>query len=183
MTVQVSSMAAPAIVSTALDLLDAVVRALVFVARGVVIAIAFFITISMILGVFFRFVLNSSLGWTDEVSSLLLAVMMFIAVGIGFHDRQHIGVGALVERLPPHGQRLADAALHLVSTTFFAIVGWVSIRFAEIGMGMTLATIELPRGLFYWAAPIGCGFAALVCLNNAVRMLRGLDKPRFGGVD
>ncbi|MCJ8144633.1 TRAP transporter small permease [Ancylobacter sp. A5.8] len=176
-------MTPPTLLAAALDLFDALIRAAIRVARWAVIAIAFFITASMVAGVFFRFLLNSSLGWTDEVSSLLLAVMMFLAIGIGFHNREHIGVGVLIERLSPYGQRLADAALHVVSAAFFLLVGWAAIRFAEIGMGMMLATIELPRGLFYWATPIGSIFAALVCLNNVARILRGQDRPRFGGAD
>jgi len=175
--------AAPGVLQGALELFDRLIRVMVRIARCAVIAIAFFITISMIVGVFFRFALNSSIVWTDEVSSLLLAVLMFAAIGIGFHDREHIGVGLLVERLSPAGQRWADACLHLVSAAFFALVGWTGIRVAEIGMGMMLATIELPRGVFYWATPIGSAFAALVCVNNAVRILRGLDRPRFGGAD
>lgn len=183
MRTQVRAMPPPTLLTGALDLFDAAIRFAVHVARWAVIAIAFFITTSMILGVFFRFLLNSSLGWTDEVSSLLLAVMMFLAIGIGFHKREHIGVGLLIEKLSPGGQRWADAALHLVSAGFFLLVGVTAIRFAEIGMGMMLATIELPRGLFYWATPIGSIFAALVCLNNVSRILRGLDRPRFGGAD
>jgi TRAP-type C4-dicarboxylate transport system permease small subunit len=168
---------------SALDAFDAIIRVLVKISEIATVLIAFFITGSMIVGVFFRFVLNSSVGWTDEVSSLLLAVMMFLVIGIGVHQRLHIGVAVLIERLPFRGQQLLDVALHLVSAAFFALVAVEGVKVAQSGMGITLATVELPRGLFFLAIPIGSGFAALTCINNVFRVLRGRDHPRFGGID
>src|SRR5690606_21870251 len=129
------------------------------------IAIAFFITIAMITGVFFRFVLNRSLGWTEETSSLLLAVMMFLVMGIGIHERLHISVGIVVDKLPLLGQRLFDIAIHLVCGVFFLVVAYAGLAVAQSGMAIKLSTVPLSRGVFFLAMPIGGAFAALACLN------------------
>ncbi len=168
---------------TALGAYDGVVRIMVRVAELATFLIASFITIAMILGVFFRFVLNSSIGWTEEVSSLLLSVMMFTVVGIGFHERIHIGVGIIFDRLPYAGRIAADVVLHMVSAFFFLVVCITGQKVAEIGLGMTLATVDLPRGLFQYAAPIGGGFAFLVCLNNILKVLWGGDRPHIESAD
>ena len=169
--------------SRMLDAYDSLIRALVRVGEIATVLIAFFIAGSMILGVFFRFVLNSSLGWTDEVSALLLAVMMFLVAGIGFHERLHIGVGVLIERLPSLGQKVLDVVLHLISGAFFVLVAYEGAKVAQSGMAMTLATIRIPRGVFFYAMPIGGAFAAMVCINNISLIVRGRDQPRFGGAD
>jgi TRAP-type C4-dicarboxylate transport system permease small subunit len=165
-----------------LDLYDGLVRLLVRIASFFTLLIAFFITAAMILGVFFRFVLNSSLVWTDEVSALLLAVMMFLVVGIGMHERLHIAVGVIFDRLPLAGQRALDVFLQAGCAVFFAVVGYYGLTVAESAMSMQLAMVPLPRGLFQMAMPIGGGFTVLVCINNIIRTLRG-EIPRIGGID
>ncbi len=165
-----------------LDLYDRFVRALVRIASFVTLVIAFFITGAMILGVFFRFVLNSSLVWTDEVSALLLAVMMFLVIGIGMHERLHIAVGVIFDRLPPGGQRALDIFLQLGCALFFGIVGFYGLKVAESAMTIELAMIPIPRGLFHMAMPVGGAFTVLVCLNNVIKVLRG-EIPRIGGID
>lgn len=162
---------------------DLLVRVLVRLAEAVTFLIASFITVAMILGVFFRFVLNSSLGWTEEISSLLLSVMMFTVIGIGFHERIHIGVGLVFDRLPRAGRIAADVILHMISAAFFLVICLTGRKVAEIGLGMTLATVDLPRGLFQYAAPVGGGFAFLVCVNNIFRVLFGGDRPHIESAD
>ena len=163
--------------NAAFDLYDVIIRAAVRVAEVLVVAIAFFITAAMILGVFFRFALNASIGWTDEVSSLLLSVMMFLVIGIGMHERIHIGLSALIDRIPLRARRWFDVALHVVALTFFAIIAVQGVRVASLALDMSLATVPLPRGLFQFAAPIGSCFAAAVCINNILKVSRGIEDP------
>jgi TRAP-type C4-dicarboxylate transport system permease small subunit len=159
------------------DGFDLLIRLLVRLAEFLVTVIIFFITVVMILAVFFRFALNSSIGWSDEITSLLLAVMMFLVIGVGMHERFHIGLSAIFDRIGLSARRWLDVALHVVALMFFALIAAEGIRVAMTSMDMRLATLPLPRGLFQLSAPIGSGFAALVCLNNIVKVVRGIDTP------
>lgn len=156
---------------------DLMIRAIARCAEILILAIAFFITAAMILAVFFRFVLNSSIGWSDEVTSLLLATMMFLTIGVGMHERFHIGLSIVFDRIPISARRWLDIALHLVSLVFFVLIGAEGIRVASAAWGMSLSTLPLPRGLFMASAPIGSGFAAMVCINNIIKVARGIDTP------
>lgn len=173
----------PTIAGSFLRYLNSAVHLLVRIAELLTLIIIFFITIAMISGVFFRFVLNSSIVWTDEISSLLLSTMMFVVIGIGLHERIHIGVGILFDNLPATGRIVLDVVLHLVCAVFFLIIFIGGIQVARVGLGMQLATVELPRGLFQLSAPVGAAFAFFVCLNNILKVLFGGDRPRIGGVD
>lgn len=159
------------------DGFDWFIRVLVRLAELVVIVIIFFITIVMLIAVFSRFLLNSSIGWSDEITSLLLAVMMFLAIGVGMHERFHIGLSAIFDRIAVPLRRWLDVVLHVVSFVFFILIASEGIKVAMVSMDMRLATLPLPRGLFQLAAPIGAGFAALVCVNNIVKVLRRIDTP------
>lgn len=168
---------------SALSTYDRLIRAAVKVAEYFTIAIAFFITAAMILAVFFRFGLNSSIGWSDEICSLLLSVMMFFVIGIGMHERIHIGVGVLFDQIPSAGRVVLDIILNVLSGLFFLIVFVGGLKVADIGLGMQLATVELPRGLFQYAAPIGAGFAFAVCVNNILKVAFGGDRPHMNWGD
>ena len=171
------------LIDIVLDQYDRCIRFLVRLAALITVLIAFFITIAMILGVFFRFAFNSSIIWTEEISSLLLSVMMFLVIGIGLHERIHISVGVVLDRLPEKGRMLLDLGIQVFCSFFFAIVFWEGLKVAQIGMGMMLATVELPRGVFQYAAPIGCAFAMLVSINNIIKLLRGRQIPPIRGLD
>ena len=159
------------------DAYDLLVRLLVRLAEFMILLLVFFITAAMIVAVFFRFGLNSSIGWSDEVASLLLSVMMFLAIGVGMHDRYHIGLSAVIDNVPVPARRWLDMALHLVSFVFFVLIGVEGIRVASVAMDMSLATLPLPRGMFQLAAPVGAGFAAMVCVNNIVKVARRIETP------
>lgn len=159
------------------DGFDLLIRVLVRLAELAILLIAFFIAGAMIVAVFFRFMLNSSIGWSDEVTSLLLSAMMFLAIGVGMHERFHIGLSAVIDNIPVAARRWLDMALHLVSLIFFVLIGTEGIRVASVAMDMQLATLPLPRGLFQIAAPLGSGFAALVCINNILKVARGIEVP------
>jgi TRAP-type transport system small permease protein len=161
---------------------DELVRLLVRVAEFATVVISFFITGSMIASVFARYILNSSVGWMEEISSLLLAVLMFLIIGVGFHERIQIGVDLLIDQLPPRGQRVLDIAIHAISGLFFMIIGVTGLAMAQMGMDMTLATVELPRGLFHYAIPIGSFFTVMVCINNILKVATGGSHARFGGI-
>jgi TRAP-type transport system small permease protein len=183
MSTGASSLTAGSRIERALGWYDAMIGGMVRVAEYATLVIAVFITGTTILAVFTRFALNSSLTWTEEVSSLLLSVMMFLVVGVGFHERLHIGVGMLMERLPLASQRVLDICIHLVCAAFFVIVAVGGWKIAQTGMGLTLATVEISRGVFFLAMPIGGAFTVLVCLNKALNVALGRETPRFGGIE
>jgi TRAP-type C4-dicarboxylate transport system permease small subunit len=151
--------------------------ALVRACEVVTVAIAFFITASMIAGVFARFVLNRSLGWTEELSALLLGAMMFLIAGVGFHEGIHIGLTYLSERLPAGARRALDGAINVAAIVFFGVVGWYGYAVARSALSISLATLPWPRGAVLMAMPVACLIAVLVCLNNILHAVAG-DAPK-----
>jgi tripartite ATP-independent transporter DctM subunit len=64
----------------------------------VVVTAAF--AIVMLVGVFFRYVLNNSLSWSDELALVIFAWSTFLAIATGFLHRKHVNVNIFIERLP-----------------------------------------------------------------------------------
>ena len=138
----------------------------------IAIAIGVWLMVAMIASVFFRYVLNSSLTWADESSSLLLVWLMLVVAPIGFHQNFHIAVSLVVERVPRPVRFFLGLFINSCTALLFGIAGYYGIDQTIIEMGTELASMPLSRAWFTWALPAGSVAVLLVCLNNIMKIFR-----------
>ena len=153
-------------------------------ANGLALALAALMAVLMIAclcgEVFFRYVLNHSLPWSEEVALLLFtwAVLLYGAVGVreGFHVR----VSVLVDRLPARA-RLWLERLILLGIAAFGVVmidaGWDMV---ERNFNQVAPATRYPLALLYGAVP---AMGALILLHAAARILQPADIVRDGAVE
>jgi len=122
----------------------------------------------VIAAVFFRYVLNDPLTWTEETIVLLFTWMLFAGLASAFRTRMHIRIDALLIALPRGGRALFGAIA--IAATLLTLLGlvWVGIE-----QSITLADTETPmmRISAAWgvtAIPVG---AALACLHVVRHMI------------
>jgi TRAP-type C4-dicarboxylate transport system permease small subunit len=132
-----------------------------------------FILVAMIiieaLGVIFRFVLHSSLSWSDEFVAYLFVWLTCLGAAAGFKLRAHPEVKALVVRLP-HGMQ---QKISVVTDLVVLGLGIILVKYGGemIGlMGMETAS-SLPISMTYPYLSIPVGGAALI-IHSAVHILR-----------
>ena len=53
-----------------------------------------------LVGVFFRYVLNSPLYWAEEAARLLLIWLSFVGAALAFQRNQHLSMDVLMRLLP-----------------------------------------------------------------------------------
>lgn len=76
------------------------------------------------LGVFFRYVLNSSLTWYDEFASYMLVWLTFYGTVVADYRRRHIGFDLVVEKLGPLQRKVVDVAAELAVLGFQFVLFW-----------------------------------------------------------
>lgn len=64
------------------------------------IALTGIMTVAVIAGVFFRFVLNAPLAWSEELSRYLMIAITMLASSLAIRERRHVGLTFIIERLP-----------------------------------------------------------------------------------
>jgi TRAP-type C4-dicarboxylate transport system permease small subunit len=161
--------------------LDWIVERVVKVCEYLAIAIGGWVAVSLVVGVFFRYVLNSSLIWVDEIGSLLLVWMMLAVSPIGFHRYIHISVEVVVERLPRRGRVVLGVFMNLCSILLFGIIGYYGVFLAIDEFGTDLASMFIKRGWFTSFMPIASAAVLLVCINNILKILREGNFTAFSG--
>ncbi|GAK59395.1 tripartite ATP-independent periplasmic transporter DctQ component [Candidatus Vecturithrix granuli] len=82
-------------------------------------------TIVVLLGVVFRYVIRHPLSWSEEVARYLMIWAASLAVSIGIMQREHLGITFLVSRLPHSAQKYVAVLVNLAVLWFL----WVLTKF------------------------------------------------------
>lgn len=118
-----------------------------------------------------RYVFNSGLSWAQELTGLCFAVMIFVGISYGVRVGAHIGVDAVVRKLPSGLRRNVSILAVLLSLVYVAFVlsgatEYVS-KMREVAIEFDDMPIERWQGLI--VMPIGyalMGFRFLQILFN-----------------
>jgi TRAP-type C4-dicarboxylate transport system permease small subunit len=126
-------------------------------------------TLDCILGVFFRYVVQDALTWTEETARYLMIWMGFLAMGLALREGGHIAVEMVLERMPPPVQRAMLALVRLLGIAFLLAVigaGWVLLMRVS---GQRTPVLGISMMWPYLAIPVGC---LLTALEMVALMLR-----------
>lgn len=121
---------------------------------GVLAALLASTTVIVALGVFFRYVLNDSLGWTDEISGYALGWISFVGAYSCFRKSSHLGFDLLLESLPPSAQHVLKWVNGVVLSLFFLLMAWYSWNVITVVGASYIRSLDIPRGVFLAVLPI-----------------------------
>lgn len=98
---------------------------------------------------FTRYVLNDSLGWTEEIARMLLIILTYSGAVVCARSSAHIQVDLILETLPDKIRAMLNKLYKLMAAFFFAFLAWTAIEFA-LHTRMMLSSIEIPKSIIYW---------------------------------
>ena len=110
------------------------------------------IVIIMGVQVFFRYVLNDSIIWAEEMCRYLLVWITFLFLGLAYQKGEMISLSILMSRVSRSVQIALTVFAHVTSIVFLGFIVWYGFLFAE---GNALQT--LPAFDFIGAAFLGSG--------------------------
>lgn len=120
----------------------------------VVIAIAMIMTAVVVCQVFFRYVLNASLFWSEELARYLLVWLTFLGASVAYRSGSHPGIDVLVNRLPSGFRRLAALAVHGVSIALFCVMTVFGLKFAWFVRLQISPALGLPKWVMLGIVPV-----------------------------
>src|SRR6185503_3281231 len=101
-------------------------------------------TVLVLLQVFFRYVLNESLFWAEELIRYGLVWSVLIGSAVVAHDRGHVRIDMLSPMLGPKGQRVVEAGAHVCAFVFVAILTVTGIQFVDRTWFQHSASLDVP---------------------------------------
>ena len=118
--------------------------------------------------VFFRYVLNHSLFWSEELARYLMVWLTFLGAGVAYYRRVHPGIDVLTRRLFRKHQRRLEILIHAVSLSFFSILIVYGIRFAWFVRLQFSPALSIPKWIVFAVIPVSGAILAVHSLHLLV---------------
>ncbi len=119
------------------------------------------ILLTTCLQVFYRYVLNDSLAWAEELSRYMFVWATFIAAAVLVGRGEHYAMPELVDALPAAPRRFLGGLVSLLCMVFCALVVYYGSRWAWRLCDADIPVLELPQGVVYAILPISAAYMAV----------------------
>jgi len=143
-------------------------------------------TFIVLLGVFFRYVLNMPLSWVEETSRYLMIWGASSAISLGIKADEHVGLTVLLDSLK---SRLLKGVLYTFvmfsALAFFSVLLVYSLRMVKDAQSMQTQALGVSMAIPYLAIPVSMVFAVLqLILSFILRIARdGVPKHELSVID
>jgi TRAP-type transport system small permease protein len=149
---------------------------LVAIAQFAVTVLMAAMTVDVLLGVFFRYVIGDALTWTEELGRYLLIWMGYLATGIALREGNHVAVDLISIVASGRAKHVVTIVARVLSLAFLLTV---------VGLGLMLlprlksrsAALAISMFWPYLAVPVGC---LLTALEMVALMMRDLQDRGSG---
>ncbi|TFG90962.1 MAG: TRAP transporter small permease [Candidatus Atribacteria bacterium] len=114
----------------------------------VVIILAAIMVLTVLMGVFFRYVLRDSLGWTEELARYLMIWAALLSISIGIKDKEHVGIQLIIRNIPIKYARILNLLVNIIILIFLSVLSYKGMYIAnkaipQLSMGLGIS--------MYWA--------------------------------
>ena len=158
-------------------------RLSVFVDKAVSVLCGLFfgtMTVIVLVGVFFRYVLNAPLSWVEETARYLMIWGAASAISLGIKTDEHVGLTVLLDALK---SRLLKGFLYtgisILVFFFFGVLFVYSLQMVKDARTMQTQALGISMAVPYLAIPVSMVFALVqLVLNYILRMARGASKTQ-----
>jgi len=111
-------------------------------------------TIVVLLGVLFRYVLRFPLSWTEELSRYLMIWGASLAISMGIKEKGHVGLTIIMDKLKSRfWKSILETVVFIVTAAFLYVMIYYSIQMVfeakwqysqGLGISMILPTLAIP---------------------------------------
>lgn len=130
--------------------------------------------------VFWRYVLNDSIIWTEPASVMIMGWFIFLGAAVGIREGYHLSFDVMLYFLPDHVKLWLYSVSDLAVACFgggMVYYGWL---LADKAAGNKLPSLGI-SGAFDFLPIVGGGvLIVLFSLERITRRLAGLPTARFG---
>ena len=108
-----------------------------------------------------RYFFNSSPAWSERLSLVLLAYLVFFGAAVGVHERFHIRIDALRNAVPENVGRAFDVAANFAVAMAGLVMVIAGLQLTTTLWAFDIPSLGLPRGLALLPLPIAGGLITL----------------------
>ncbi len=147
------------------------------IGRAGVVAASCFIalmTVIVIAGVFFRYVLNNSISWVEDVSLILMVTTAFLVAPFAYRTGGNVAIEFVIDHLPKVMLRSLRILINILILWIIYRYFFESVNLVARGWSIRVNTVPIAWAWPYMAVPVAFAAMALVGFELILRDLWGL---------
>ncbi len=118
----------------------------------------------ILLGIFCRYVLKSSIIWTEEVARFSLVWLVLMAAGGAYYHGDHMVIDFVVPRLPRFLQKIIDYFKLALSIFILGLMIWLGLMNAVKIWHMKTMALGIPKTIPLMSVPAGLALLLAIFL-------------------
>ncbi len=132
-------------------------------------------TATVLLGVLFRYVFQSPLGWTEEFSRYAMIWMALLSVALCIWRHEHVGVTMFIKKLPRLAAKTIIFLSNFLVLYFLYVLAVFGFRMAEGGKAQV--STALHTTMYWWllAVPVSAVFCLVMLVCKMTLDIRRQD--------
>ncbi|HDZ47601.1 hypothetical protein LCGC14_0059000 [marine sediment metagenome] len=115
---------------------------------------------------FSRYVMGSSIGWTEEIARYLLIGVGFMGSVMAARNGSHIMVEFFYHYMPGWQARLLERMVGAISLVFYIAMAWVAYQLASRTNSL-MVSVDLPKSIIYFTV---CAAFVLMTIRTGQRL-------------
>ncbi len=132
---------------------------------GAIMAIIVLITLA---AVWWRYVINAPIAWTEQVSNMLFVWTVFLGSAVLYREKLHIGVDMFVNMLPQRFSGLAFWFIEICNLIFIITLFIYGLKLSIDVIPQTYGALDITPAVYYFAAPVSCALMILYFIEKIV---------------
>lgn len=130
--------------------------------------------------VFFRYMLNSSLVWSEPMAVIMMGWFIFLGAAVGIREGYHLSFDVLIAILPDRAKLWMFSISDIFVTAFGVGMVWFGGQLAASAWHVKLPTLQVTGAVDFMPIVAGGVLIVLFSLERLARRAAGLPTSRFG---
>jgi len=152
------------------------------VCRWLAVTLLAVMTVIILASVFFRYVLDDALPWSEEIAKYLMVWLTFIAAPLAFRMGSLVSIQALPDALSGWKNELLQIIIQIIIIVFMIMFIDIGIFLTKNAMIQRASSIDFSIAYVYASMPLGAFLILLVALQYLLeafrRLLSGEPRPK-----
>ena len=123
-----------------------------------------------------RFVFNSSIRWSNEISRYLLCYITFVGAFVLVREKKFITVDVLETKISSQARPYYEVVMELLMISYAIVLVIYGNELALKNAHQRSSTLHIPKDILYMVIPISGGFMIINSLRNIVDSVRKILK-------
>jgi TRAP-type C4-dicarboxylate transport system permease small subunit len=160
-----------------LERLDAVLRTINRIVLQIIVLIGCCMLIIAWAHIFFRYVLNNSLSWSEELLKILLVWFCMLSTSIIAIRREHVSIVIFKQQFPKRVENMFDLVMQFITFAVSVVVCVIGVRMIIAAGARRTPALRLPYAAMYASVCVSFAVLSIYELRNFIVKLIDPQRP------